>query len=124
MEFEQFWELWPKKVAKKKAEAAWGKLSKLEKREAMEALPKHLRHWQIKQTEIDYIPYPATWINAARWEDELDMTPPKQKIDRSWMFSQKGIEEKARELGILGNGYDTYETLKRKCMTRLGMELE
>jgi hypothetical protein len=40
------------------------------------------------------------------------------------MFSQKGIEAKAAELGVLGNGYDTYETLKRKCMKRLGLETE
>jgi len=55
VDFEQFWINWPKKVAKKKAEHAWSKLTLLEKREAMEALPKHLRYWQIKQTEIDYI---------------------------------------------------------------------
>jgi hypothetical protein len=59
VEFEKFWMYWPKKVAKKKAEHAWSKLTQLEKREALEALPKHLRYWQIKQTEIDYIPYPA-----------------------------------------------------------------
>lgn len=116
--------MWPKKVAKKKAESAWGKLSMLEKREAMEALPKHIKHWEIKKTHIDFIPYPASWINAGRWEDELDMTPPKERVDRSWMFSQQGIEAKAKELGILGNGYDTYETLKKKIMHKLGMELE
>jgi hypothetical protein len=124
VEFEAFWEMWPKKVAKKKAESAWGKLSMLEKREIMEALPNHIKHWEIKKTHIDFIPYPASWINAGRWEDELDMTPPKERIDRSWMFSQQGIEAKAKELGILGNGYDTYETLKKKIMHKLGMELE
>lgn len=124
MEFEKFWEVWPKKVAKKKAESAWSKLTQLEKREAMEALPNHLKYWEIKQTHIDFIPYPASWINAERWTDVLDMTPPKPKVDRSWMFSQQGIEAKAKELGILGNGYDTYDTLKKKIMHKLGMELE
>jgi len=124
VDFEKFWLNWPKKVAKKKAEIAWKRLTDLEKREALEALPKHLRHWQLKRTEIDYIPYPASWINAARWEDVLDMTPVKEKVDRSWMFSQQGIENKARELGILGNGYDSYDTLKKKCMMRMGMEID
>jgi hypothetical protein len=90
----------------------------------MEALPNHIKQWEIKKTHIDFVPYPASWINAARWEDVLDMTPAKEKVDRSWMFSQQGIEAKAKELGILGNGYDTYESLKRKCMQKLGMELE
>ncbi len=124
MEFEKFWEVWPKKVAKKKAELAWGKLSQLEKREALEALPNHIKYWELKRTHIDFVPYPASWINGERWTDTLDMTPAKEKVDRSWMFSQQGIEAKAKELGILGNGYDTYETLKRKCMVKLGMELE
>jgi len=79
VEFEQFWEVWPKKVAKKKAELAWRKLTQLEKREAMEALPNHLKYWEIKRTHIDFVPYPASWINAARWEDILDMTPLKKK---------------------------------------------
>jgi hypothetical protein len=115
---------WPKKVAKKKAEIAWKRLTDLEQREALEALPKHLRHWQLKRTEIDYIPYPASWINGLRFQDVLDMTPAKEKVDRSWMFSQQGIENKARELGILGNGYDSYDTLKKKCMMRMGMEID
>jgi hypothetical protein len=124
VDFEKFWEVWPKKVAKKKAESAWSKLTVLEKREALEALPNHIKYWEIKKTHIDYVPYPASWINAGRWEDELDFTPPKERVDRSWMYSQQGIEAKAKELGILGNGYDTYETLKKKIMHRLGMEIE
>ena len=124
MDFEEFWENWPKKVAKKKAELAWGKLSQLEKREALEALPNHIKHWEVKRTHIDFIPYPASWLNGLRFQDILDMTPVKEKIDRSWMFSQQGIEAKAKELGILGNGYDTYESLKRKCMMKLGLEVE
>ena len=40
MDFEKFWVNWPKKVAKKKAEIAWKRLTDLEKREALEALPK------------------------------------------------------------------------------------
>ena len=111
MDFEAFWEIWPKKVAKKKAESAWAKLTQLEKREAMEALPKHIKYWEIKKTHIDYIPYPASWVNGCRWEDTLDMTPPREKIDRSWMFSQQGIEAKARELGILGNRDRDWETI-------------
>jgi hypothetical protein len=124
VDFEKFWEVWPKKVAKKKAESAWSKLTVLEKREALEALPNHIKYWEIKKTHIDYVPYPASWINAGRWEDELDFTPPKERVDKSWMYSQQGIEAKAKELGILGNGYDTYETLKKKIMHRLGMEIE
>jgi hypothetical protein len=37
------------------------------------------------------------------------------------MFSNEGIEAKAKELGIIGNGYDTYASLKAKCMKQLGI---
>jgi site-specific DNA-cytosine methylase len=79
VEFENFWSEWPKKVAKKKAELAWKKLTPLEKREALEALPQHIKYWQIKKTEMDFIPYPASWLNGNRWEDCLDLTPAKEK---------------------------------------------
>lgn len=37
------------------------------------------------------------------------------------MFTNEGIEAKARELGIMGNGYDSYQTLKEKCLSKLNM---
>ena len=124
MSFQDFYSLYPRKMARKDAERAWNRLTPIQQAECLEALPNYLKYWKIKETQKDYIPYPASWINAARWEDVLDMTPAKEKVDRSWMFSQQGIENKARELGILGNGYDSYETLKKKCMMRMGMEIE
>jgi hypothetical protein len=38
------------------------------------------------------------------------------------MFTNEGIEAKARELGLLGNGYDTYQSLKEKCIKKLFIE--
>ena len=74
-----------------------------------------------KETELEFIPHPATWLNQERWEDELVIEPKKQKESKEWMFSNEGIEAKARELGLLGTGYDSYDSLKRKCMNKLGM---
>jgi hypothetical protein len=53
----------------------------------------------------------------------LDFTPVKKKESKEWMLTNEGIEQKAKELGILGNGYDTYQTLKIKCMKKLGMSV-
>jgi hypothetical protein len=33
----------------------------------------------------------------------------------------EGIEAKARELGVLGTGYDSYDSLKQKCMRKLNI---
>lgn len=122
MSFEHFWQQYPRKVAKKAAEKSWKKLTDIEQTKALNAIPQHVNYWKTKETEHEFIPHPATWLNQGRYEDELVITPKKEKVDKSWMLSNEGIEAKARELGILGNGYDTYQTLKEKCIRKLYIE--
>jgi hypothetical protein len=123
--FEDFWKEYPRKVAKKSAEKAWNKLTDIEQTKALNAITQHVKYWKTKETEHEFIPHPATWLNQARFEDELVIEPPKAKpakVDKSWMFTNEGIEAKAKELGILGNGYDSYQTLKEKCIRKLYIE--
>lgn len=70
--FDDFWKLYPKKVGKAQAEKAWNKLKVDEPlfeamKKAIEC-QKRSKQWKDKQ----YIPYPATWLNGRRWEDELE----------------------------------------------------
>ncbi len=124
MSFEQFWSMYPRKVSKGAAMRAWNKLSPMDQNDALNALPNHVKYWELKQTEKEYICHPATWLNGWRWHDELDFTPKKEKQDMSWMVTNEGIEKKARELNVLGNGYDTYQTLKQKCLQKMGINLQ
>ena len=124
MNFETFWSMYPRKIAKGAALKAWLKLTPLDQQLAIDALPNHVKHWEIKQTEKEYICYPATWLNGWRWMDEIDLTPKKEKVDMSWVATNEGIEKKAKELGVLGNGYDTYYTLKQKCLQKMGINLQ
>jgi hypothetical protein len=124
MTFEQFWQLYPRKVGKLTAKRSWEKLSQENKQKALEAIVEHRKFWVAKGTDWEFIPHASTWLNQERFEDELDMTPKQHKIDKDWMFSNEGIEQKAKELGILGNGYDTYQSLKLKCMKALGMSMQ
>jgi hypothetical protein len=121
--FDEFWILYPRKVAKADARKAWNKLNEEQQLLAAKEIINHCNYWKIKETEIDFIPYPASWIRAERFEDELIIKPKKEKIDKKWMFSNEGIEAKAKELGVLGTGYDSYDSLKRKCMNKLGMSV-
>jgi len=41
------------------------------------------------------------------------------KDDKSWMFTNEGIDTKAKELGITPTGYDSYQTLKDKCIKKI-----
>jgi len=119
--FDEFWSLYPRKIAKATARKAWAKLSAEQQLMAAKAIDSHCQYWRAKETELEFIPYPATWLNAERWEDELVIEPKKEKQSKEWMFSNEGIDAKARELGIMGNGYDTYASLKAKCMSKLNM---
>lgn len=71
--FEEFWSLWPKKQGKQDAEKAWNKIKPDASlfdtiRTAIEQ-QKHSQQWTKDSGQ--YIPLPATWLNAKRWEDEL-----------------------------------------------------
>lgn len=72
--FDQFWAAYPRKQAKEKAWRAWKKLDPDEAlcRQMAEALDRHRRSQQWQRDGGAYIPYPATWINGRRWEDEPD----------------------------------------------------
>lgn len=70
--FDSFWSAYPKKKAKEAAKKAWVKLK------PNEALVKTIiadveaqkRSEDWKKEKGKYIPYPATYLNGKRWEDE------------------------------------------------------
>ena len=68
--FEVFWSLYPKKTDKKNARIKFLKLSPEEQEEAI----KFLDQKPFKDTEVRFVPHPTTFINGARWEDELPAT--------------------------------------------------
>jgi len=74
--FEQFWKAYPRKKAKGRAEQAWRKVvpqgGLLDTILAAIEVQKHCRDWTKDNGE--FIPYPATWLTARRWEDET--APP------------------------------------------------
>jgi hypothetical protein len=72
--FERFWALFPKKVAKREAMKAWGRLAKkgADLDEVIAGLERHAAVWADTGTERQFIPYPATWLNREQWLDELD----------------------------------------------------
>lgn len=76
--FEAFWAAYPRKTHKDRARSAWRKLSPTpELCQAMAAAlerDKHSRQWTKDNGE--YIPYPASWLNAKPWEDDPPPTSP------------------------------------------------
>lgn len=84
--FERFWKLYPRKKDRAKALRAWDKLKA--DRKLMQTMSAALKaqmateEWQRDNGRA--IPYPSTWINNRRWEDELEepmaaAEPPREE---------------------------------------------
>lgn len=67
--FEDFWNLYPRKVGKDNAYKSWLKLLPEDRQKCIEVIPLHSSQEQWKTKE--YIPHPATWLNGGRWKDEI-----------------------------------------------------
>lgn len=77
--FDNFWGIYGYKVSKSDAEKAWNKLKDEQKFECIAKLPKWLEH---QKSNKKFMPYPATFINQKRWEDELeDFTEAEEVVD-------------------------------------------
>ena len=69
--FDDFYKLYPRKISRSNAEKSFKKLNKRDKVLAYEGIVKYNKFWAENKTEPQYIPYPSTWLNQKRWEDEL-----------------------------------------------------
>lgn len=75
--FNDFWKAYPKKVSKTSALKAWNKLKPDDNlvREILSALEQQKKSAQWQKDDGQFIPYPATWLNGRRWEDEQQAAP-------------------------------------------------
>lgn len=66
--FGEWYRFYPKKVAKGSAEKAWRKLTPDQKAKAMEVAPLFAN--ATKGAQPQFIPYPASFLNASRFDDD------------------------------------------------------
>lgn len=82
--FETFYKAYPHKVGKANVEKWFNKNKPDEElmNKILTSLEEHkkLKQWQDKQ----FIPYPATWLNQKRWEDELDTNLKVENKERKY----------------------------------------
>ena len=96
--FDEFWALYPKKVARKEAEKAFSKLKSDERLRAISAIPNHVAYWKATDTDKMFIPHASTWLNGWRFDDELELPQPKT-VEKAWWTSDAGIMEYGRQKG-------------------------
>lgn len=70
--FESFWKAYPKKSGKKKAQESWKRIKVTEElyQKILSAIEQAKISDQWKRDNGQFIPFPATWLNQGRWDDE------------------------------------------------------
>lgn len=73
--FEKFWKLYPRKVNKFKTEEWFKKNNPGDK--LFDVMMKRLQRYNLSEEWAKengkYIPYPTTWLNQKRWEDDVEL---------------------------------------------------
>ena len=94
--FNKFWEMYPRKVGKKKAETIYNRKasSPLKEKNILEGLKGYIKKWATENTLKDYIPHPSTWLSQERWNDEVEVSR-KAENENFRMFEKKMQEKKA-----------------------------
>jgi hypothetical protein len=118
MTFAVFYGLYPRKMARKDAEKAWKSMTTDEQEKAIEALPQHLKYWKIKETAKDYIPYPASWLRAGRYDDELDIEPLK-KPELPFYATEELTLKKAQEVGVIPYAGEGWQQLRARISQKI-----
>ena len=68
--FDDFWTLFPKRIARKDAMKAWARLTPEDRVASLMALLDWRRVWAARG-DYQFTPNAATWLNGERWTDEL-----------------------------------------------------
>lgn len=71
--FLKFWNLYPKKTAKQDALKAWNKINPDSElvNVILSSLEVQKKSPQWTKDNKQFVPYPATWLNGRRWEDDV-----------------------------------------------------
>ena len=90
--FEEFWKAFPKTASKGSALKAWNKLrpGRELREKIMAAIERAKKSEQWNRENGRFIPYPATWLNAQGWEDELE---PQNKAKAQTTYNIEAFEK-------------------------------
>lgn len=108
--FNKFWDKYPKKVSKKKSLDIYTKIVTSEEIEQslLKGLDSYKEKWRIEGTDVKYIPNPSTWLNQARWEDEVVVSNSvykknAQEFEEQWK-QVKSAEKRVYQEVLIDNG--------------------
>ena len=117
-DFDKFWALYPKKVAKADARKAWTQTKDIrpELTNLLTAVKAACKTEAWMKDGGKYIPHPATWLRGERWDDELEVKLPNVVNEKPWHETATGIELKGKELGLDPSQFESFPHFKVAVM--------
>jgi hypothetical protein len=97
--FDEFWKVYPKKRSKGQAEKTWSKIKPDEQllTVIIDALKRAKTSVEWTKEGGNFIPHPATWLNAKGWEDEYQAGG---QVPEGW----HGLKKWAMKEGVVFDG--------------------
>lgn len=94
--FERFWAIYPRHTNKEAARKAFAKLNPDDELMAtiLDAVKKQKESAQWTKDGGQFIPHPATWLNGARWKDEM----PTGKKVAAQDFGQRDYSDVPKQM--------------------------
>lgn len=101
-DFKIFWEAYPRKEGKQKAEAAFAKVTE-PVQVLLDAIEAQKKSAQWAKDGGQFIPHPATWLNGKRWLDEVVMATETRKGVPMGATGDLGAAEMAAIAKLMGD---------------------
>ena len=117
-DFQEFWNVWPKRCAKADARKAWAQTKDIrpELTNLLNAVKAACKTEAWMKDGGKYIPHPATWLRGERWDDELEVKLPNVVNEKPWHETATGIELKGKELGLDPSQFESFQHFKVAVM--------
>lgn len=99
--FDRFWTVYPRKTAKGTARTAWAKaLKRGANPEAVIAAAERFRdHLAATKANPKYTPYPASWLNGERYDDEPEQAGPQKAAANGHPYKPSDFTEEDYRAG-------------------------
>lgn len=117
-DFDRFWQIYPKKVAKADARKAWKQTESIrpDLETIIKAIQAACKTEQWMRGGGQFIPYPATWIRGERWDDIHEVVIPDVVNEKLWHETASGIELKGQEFGIAPSQFESFPLFRAAVM--------
>ena len=115
MTFAIFWELYPRKEAKKSASMYLDRLKPEQQEKALAVITIHAKAWAAEGRQVCFIPLAGSWINGWRFDDEIVISAPEIKR-MNWWQSDTLTMSHGREVGITPRPGEEMATYRQRIM--------